>query len=94
MAKVFAEHDIYTLTADWSHKDEASPVTKKLQELGTQSIPLLAIYTPDNPQKPVLIPGTYTIAGLTEELLKAHSAAMIEPQQGVANALPGMAAQR
>lgn len=94
MARVFAENDIYTLVADWTHRDSSSDVTAKLMELGTQQIPLLAIYSPNAPNQPTLIPATYTIARLTEELLKANSSAMIGTQQGMANALPGMSAQR
>ena len=89
MATVFRENDIYTLVADWTHQDSSDEVSKKLQELGTQQIPLLAIYSPQNPRKPTLIPGTYTIAGLTEELLRATSSFTGEAKQGMANATQG-----
>ena len=92
MATVFRDHDIYTLVADWTHKDESTEVTKKLMELGTQQIPLLAIYSAQNPTKPILIPGTYTIAGLTEELRRAGPSLTGETKQGMANAPQGIGA--
>ena len=92
METVFRDNDIYTLVADWTHQDSSPEVNQKLQELGTQQIPLLAIYSAQNPTKPTLIPGTYTIAGLTEELRRAGPSLSGEPKQGMANAAPGFGA--
>ncbi|QEG34993.1 protein-disulfide reductase DsbD family protein [Bythopirellula goksoeyrii] len=92
MATVFRDNDIYTLVADWTHQDSSPEVNKKLQELGTQQIPLLAIYSAQNPTKPTLIPGTYTIAGLTEELRRAGPSLTGETKQGMANAAQGYGA--
>ncbi len=92
MATVFRDNDIYTLVADWTHQDSSPEVNQKLQELGTQQIPLLAIYSAQNPTKPILIPGTYTLAGLTEELRRAGPSLTGETKRGVANATPGFGA--
>mgnify|MGYP001464059967 CR=1 FL=1 len=94
MAKVLKDNNVYTLVADWTHHDSSPEVTKKLQELGTQQIPLLAIYSAQNPREPILIPGTYTLAGLTSELLRAGPSLLGDPslhgvsKQGMAKALP------
>lgn len=53
----FLADDVYTLVADWTHRDEAKEVTAKLEELGAKQIPLVAIYSPAEPERPTLIPG-------------------------------------
>ena len=87
MAKVFAENDIYTLVADWTHQDNSSEVSKKLAELNAAQIPLLAIYSPRNREMPKLIPGTYTISGLTQELLELGSTASVASSSSAALAI-------
>ncbi len=89
MAQVFKENNVYTLVADWTHQDSSPEVSAKLQELGAQQIPLLAIYSPQNPTEPIVIPGTYTIGGLTAEIQRAGSSLPRESKPGVANAPPG-----
>lgn len=86
MAQFFEENEIYTLVADWTQKDDSSEVTEKLNQLGAKQIPLLAIYSPTNRDQPILIPGTYTTAGLTAELLKADSVAQLDTEEGMAEA--------
>ena len=42
--ELIQELGFYTLTADWSAKEDAVEVTRKLEELKSKNIPLLAIY--------------------------------------------------
>jgi thiol:disulfide interchange protein DsbD len=88
MERFLEENEVYTLVADWTHQDSSPEVTKKLQELRTLQIPLLAIYSPGNPGRPTLIPGTYTLAQLTEAIRSAASALDLPTKQGMANAEP------
>jgi thiol:disulfide interchange protein len=53
----FLADDVYTLVADWSFREEAVEVTAKLNELGAEQIPLVAIYSPAHRDRPILIPG-------------------------------------
>jgi hypothetical protein len=47
----------------------------------------LAIYSPQNPSEPIVIPGTYTVGGLTAELDRAR-----DTERGVAKAAPSAGA--
>jgi thiol:disulfide interchange protein len=53
----FLADDVYSLVADWTHRSEAKEVTAKLEELGAKQIPLVAIYSAADPNKPILLPG-------------------------------------
>lgn len=87
MSEYFEDNEVYTLVADWTHQDSSPEVTEKLKELGAQQIPLLAIYSPQNPSEPIVIPGTYTVGGLTAELDRAR-----DTERGVAKAAPSAGA--
>ena len=70
-AEVLKELDVYTLIADWTHRDEAVDVTAKLEELRAKNIPLVAIYGAGNGEEPILIPGVLTHADLHAKLRRA-----------------------
>ncbi len=53
VADVVEELDAVTLLADWS--DESPDIEKKLKELGSNSIPLLAIYPAGKPNQPIIL---------------------------------------
>ena len=65
------ENGVYSLVADWTHDDEAVEVTRKLEELGVEAIPLVAIYRPGDPTNPILLPGTLTTGQLHAEIRRA-----------------------
>lgn len=79
------EHGVYSLVADWTHDDEAIEVTKKLNELGVEAIPLVAIYRPGDPKNPILIPGTLTKAELRADVLKALEQTQMAEKPGPAS---------
>lgn len=76
--KFLEELGVYTLVADWTHDDEAVEVTKKLEELGVEAIPLVAIYRPGDPKNPILIPGTLTSDDLRADIRRALGADVAE----------------
>lgn len=65
------KNGVYSLVADWTHDDEAVEVTAKLDELKAKAIPLVAIYSPGDPNNPILLPGTLTTEQLHTEVLRA-----------------------
>ncbi|MEM9353946.1 MAG: thioredoxin family protein [Planctomycetota bacterium] len=85
MGSVFEANDIYTLVADWTHRDTSTEVTAKLNELRAQQIPLLAIYSGSRPDAaPILVPGTYTISSLTEKLAEAGPSVVVDTERAIA----------
>lgn len=66
-AKLFSEYGIVPMKADWS---QYSPeITKALQALGRNSVPVYALYNPENPEVPTLLPEVLT-HGILKESLK------------------------
>ena len=69
---VFDEKNILTLTADWTNQDAQTPDVLAINELldanGARQVPKLMIFTPDNPDKPLVLSGLYTKSALLEAL--------------------------
>ncbi len=55
--------DVVTLKADWSHRAKAFEVTKMLDYLGSKQIPVIAIFSPSDPNNPTVFRGSYYAAG-------------------------------
>ncbi len=63
------ELGIVTLQADWTKKDEKTG--KVLEQLGGRQLPVLAIFSAKNPNRPIVLRGAYTKAQLLEKLKEA-----------------------
>jgi thiol:disulfide interchange protein DsbD len=70
---------VVTLKADWTHRAKALEVSKMLDVLGAKQIPVIAIFSPTNPNHPTVLRGSYT----QQEILDALKNAA-EPSQAVA----------
>jgi thiol:disulfide interchange protein len=75
------ELDAVVMYADWTNYDPE--VTRKLEELNSKSIPLLAIYPGDRPQDPIVLRDLVTQAGVLSALRSAG------PSVGKAAVRPG-----
>lgn len=65
-AKLFRDHHVTTIEADWTHEDPR--VTKALAEFGRNSVPLYVYYAPDSAQ-PQILPQLLTLS-MIEDLFK------------------------
>ncbi len=67
----FDEKNALTLTADWTNQDAKTPDVLAINELldanGARQVPILMLFSPKNPDKPIVLCGLYT----KSELLKA-----------------------
>ena len=70
--KLFDEKNILTLTADWTNQDAQTPDILAINELldanGARQVPTLMIFTPQNPDRPIVLTGLYSKAALVETL--------------------------
>ncbi len=70
--KLFDEKNILTLTVDWTNQDAQTPDILAINELldanGARQVPTLMIFTPQNPDKPIVLTGLYSKAALVETL--------------------------
>lgn len=64
--KLVAEHGIVTLKADWT--DESDDIRRILNRLGADSIPVLAVFSPQRPSEPIVLRDLWTQATLHEEI--------------------------
>ncbi len=69
VAAVMEKNNIAPLLADWT--DHGEPIRKKLNELGSNSIPLVAIYPADPEAPPILLRDVITQSQLIEALEQA-----------------------
>jgi thiol:disulfide interchange protein len=53
VAEIVQQNDVVTMLADWTDRSEA--IREKLEELQSNSIPLLVIYPPDPSAEPILL---------------------------------------
>ena len=74
--------NVATLKADWSHKVKNLEVTKMLDVLGSRQIPVIAIFSPADPNHPRVFRGNYT----QKEILDALQWAAEPPHTEVAAA--------
>jgi len=68
----FDSRNILTLTADWTNQDAQTPDVLAINELldaaGARQVPKLMIFTPQNPEKPIVLSGIYTKGALLDAL--------------------------
>jgi thiol:disulfide interchange protein DsbD len=67
IAKIEAKNAV-TLQADWTDGDEE--ITQTLKQLGGEQIPVVAIFDPREPNKPIVLRGIFRAATLLEQLEK------------------------
>jgi thiol:disulfide interchange protein len=67
--QVIEENGVVALLADWTDGD--ADISKKLDELGSITIPFLAVYSGEHPEKVFVLPDVITKAQLVETLKKA-----------------------
>ncbi len=69
---VFDAKNAVTLTADWTNQNGDSPDILEINELldanGARQVPTLMIFSPKNPEKPIVLRGLYTKAALFEAM--------------------------
>lgn len=63
------QHDVQPLLADWT--DESEEIKQALAELGSNSIPLLAIYPADRPHEPIVLRDLLTEDKVVDALKEA-----------------------
>lgn len=77
IAKLVKQHNISTLLADWTDTSPNSPsataIRKKVQELESNSIPLLAIYPADPNASPIILRDVITQSQLIRSIEQAMS---------------------
>lgn len=69
VAELVAENDVVPMLADWT--DRSDEIRDKLEELQSNSIPLLVIYPPDPSAKPILLRDLITESQVLEALEQA-----------------------
>jgi suppressor for copper-sensitivity B len=62
---------VVTLKADWTHHAKAKEVTQMLDVLGSRQIPVIAIFSPSDPNNPTVFRGGYTQQQILDALHKA-----------------------
>lgn len=72
-----AEHHVVPLLADWT--DQSPMIKKALNELGYNSIPVLAIWPPEPARKPIIRPDLLTKAMVLEAFKEATTASPSPP---------------
>jgi thiol:disulfide interchange protein len=65
--KLLNEKQIVSLVADCTHQGDATELLKKL---GSEQVPVLALFDPNNPSQPIVLRGYYTQKKLIELLEK------------------------
>ena len=51
---------VVTLKADWTHRAKSVEVTRMLDLLGSRQVPVIAIFSPRDPNHPSVFRGSYT----------------------------------
>ena len=67
-AELFKKHGIVAMKADWSKSDP--DITKALENLGRNSVPVYALYSPKSPQQPLLLPEILQFSDLEQAVAK------------------------
>ncbi len=61
---------VVTLTADWTHRPPE--VTEMLEKLGAKQVPVLAVFPANDPMRPFVLRGGYTVANIREAIQRAR----------------------
>jgi suppressor for copper-sensitivity B len=64
---------VITLKADWTHRTKSVEVTKMLDVLGSRQIPVIAIFSANDPNHPSVFRGSYTQEEILGALEKANA---------------------
>lgn len=64
--KVLEEKNVIKLKADWTLQDKE--ISELLKSLGRSGVPVYAVYLPDQPQKPIVLPEILTQNSILEKL--------------------------
>ena len=67
--QALTRHGVTALQADWTHGDPE--VTRALERLGGKQVPVIAVFSPDSPDKPKIFRGGLTQQMLVEALKEA-----------------------
>ncbi len=62
---------VATLKADWTHREKSVEVTRMLNALGSKQVPVIAIFSSQDPNHPSVFRGGYTQKQILEALKKA-----------------------
>ena len=71
IVSLFRGKGIVTMTADWTSRDqtdESREIGTLLNRYGGQQVPVLMIFTPENPDEPVILRGLFTKETLIKEI--------------------------
>lgn len=68
-AALISQYGIVPFRADWT--DGSDEIRDVLKKLGSTSIPVLAVFSPENPKEPIILRDAWTKAALLQELEKA-----------------------
>ncbi len=78
-ADMVAKYNIMPFKADWT--DGSDEIREVLDKLGANSIPVLAVFSPDRPKEPIILRDAWTMSSLREAFT---SAGIIKPDSKVA----------
>jgi thiol:disulfide interchange protein len=62
---------VATLKADWTHREKSVEVTRMLNALGSKQVPVIAVFSSQDPNHPSVFRGGYTQKQILEALKKA-----------------------
>jgi thiol:disulfide interchange protein len=62
---------VVTLKADWTHRAKSAEVTRMLDVLGSRQIPVIAVFSANNPKNSSVFRGGYTQKEILDALQKA-----------------------
>ena len=65
--------NVGTVKADWTHRKKAYEVSRMLNVLGCKQIPVIAIFSPADPNHPTVFRGYYTQQQILDALEKANA---------------------
>ena len=71
IADLIEEKGIVTMTGDWTNRDdseESRDVGNLLRRYGGEQVPVVMIFTPKNPESPIVFRGLFTKSELAEKL--------------------------
>ncbi|QDU90524.1 Thiol:disulfide interchange protein DsbD precursor [Pirellulimonas nuda] len=77
-------HGVVTMYADFTHKPQFLKDT--LRALGANGVPVIAVFSPSDPYRPIVFRGAYTQSGLIEAIEKAAGgSSAVKVAQNTAN---------
>ena len=71
MVEAIQRLGVVTLKADWTHREKSAEVTRMLDVLGSKQVPVIAIFSANDPKHSTVFRGGYTQKEILEALKKA-----------------------